>query len=327
MNLYIASCVKTGGIYHYKRTGQGSLELVEKTPLDRPMYMIIRDGKMYVVLKAPFENGESGILTLNIEEDGRLTNPSEIVSAQGVEGCHIAVHENRIYCANYTSGNVIMLPEASLEGGKEDGAGAVLVRHSGCGPHPARQKGPHTHFVGMTPDEKYLCVTDLGLDTIFLYHPDLTLHASFRVPAGQGVRHLAFSEDGRYLFAANELGSTVTVFAYRDGELTFLDQCSALPADYADESAIAAIRIKDSLIYVSNRGHDSIAVLEFADEKLYLLATYPCGGSFPRDFVFAGDDIICTNQLGNNVTVLDGTDQFRIVQELQMEEPLCVCIG
>ena len=326
MKLYIASCVKDGGIYHYERNENGALTLVEKTELDRPMYMIIENGRMYVVLKAPCAEEESGVIVYDLDEAGRLCNPSQMLCTRGVEACHIAVNKGAIYCANYTTGSVILLPDPKSAGSQNTGAlKEVLVQHSGHGPHPTRQKGPHTHFVGMTPDGKYLCVTDLGLDTIFLYHPDMTLHTSVKVPEGHGVRHLAFSEDGKYLFAANELGSTVAAYAYRDGEPAFLDLCPALPATFTGESTIAAIRVKDGLIYVSNRGHDSIAVLQFAHEKLRLLKTYPCGGSSPRDFIFAGEDIVCTNQFGNNVTILDGTKDFVLREELQIAAPLCAC--
>lgn len=313
MNIYIASSVKDGGIYHYKKEADGQLKFVEKKQMDSPKYMIIKDKKMYIVLTASFENGDSGMVVYDIDEDGRLENPSDILSTQGTEVCHITVYEENIYCANYASGSVILMPD-------------ILVQHHGSGPREDRQEGPHTHFVGMTPDNKYLCVTDLGLDTIFLYHPDMTLHSTVKVPAGHGVRHLAFSEDGKYLFAANELESTVAAFAYQDGELTFLDVCSTLPAGWQGESYVAAIRIKDGFIYVSNRGHDSIAELTFSEEKVHLQALYDCGGSFPRDFVFAGEELICTNQLGNNVTFLDVTDEFKKKMVLEIPAPLCVCV-
>lgn len=41
-------------------------------------------------------------------------------------------------------------------------------------------------------------------------------------------------------------------------------------------------------VYVGNRGHDSIAVLATSPD-LRLLATYPCGGRFPRDLALAED--------------------------------------
>ena len=236
-DIYVASCVETGGIYHYKMV-DGKLSFADFTPMDRPMYMTIEDRKMYIVLRAPFENEHSGVVAYDLDDAGRLINPTLAKSTLGVVGCHILADGGEVYCANYISGSVIKMPDK-------------LVTHTGSGVHPTRQSSPHCHFVGLTPDKKYICVTDLGLDTIFLYHRDMTLHSQAKVPAGHGVRHLAFSEDGKWLFAANELRSTLSVFSYADGALCLVDTCDLLPADFTGENLAAAIRVKDGKIYVS----------------------------------------------------------------------------
>ena len=130
------------------------------------------------------------------------------------------------------------------------------------------------HFVCLTPDTNYICAADLGTDTVYLYDRALNLHSTAKVPAGHGVRHLAFSQDGKWMFAANELKSTVSAFAYKDDTLELVDTCAALPADFAGESTIAAIREKGGHIYVSNRGHDSVSKLSFDGRKLTLLDTF-----------------------------------------------------
>ena len=311
-DVYVASCVETGGIYHYKLRG-GKLYPVEVTPMDSPMYMVIEERKMYIVLCAPFGNEESGVVVYDIDDDGRLTNPSGIQSTHGEVGCHILVDRGEVYCANYVSGSVVKLPDR-------------VIQHTGHGVDPDRQEGPHVHYVGLTPDGKYICATDLGLDTIFLYDRELNLHGRAKVPAGQGVRHLAFSEDGKWLFAANELKSTVTAFSYADGRLEPVDTCSAVPADFTGETWASAIRVKEGCVYVSNRGHDSIAKLSFAEGRLTLQETADCGGAYPRDFIFAGDYLLSTNQNGNTVTVLDSTRAFALVERTGVEAPLCVCV-
>ena len=312
-DIYIASCVETGGIYHYQMRS-GKLILADITPMDRPMYMVIENRKMYVVLRAPFaDNQDSGVIVYDIADDGKLINPSAIVSTRGEVACHIAVDGEDIYCANYISGSVIKLPD-------------TLVTHAGKGPHPTRQTAPHVHFVGLTPEKKYLCATDLGLDTIFLYNRDMTLHSQAKVPEGHGVRHLVFSDDGKWLFAANELASTLSLFAYEDGKLTHMDVCSTLPEDFTGTNLVSAIRFKEGLVYVSNRGHDSVAVVCPVNGKLHPVEIVPCGGKTPRDIGFAGDYLISTNMDSNTVTVLNTYNDFAITDTVEVEAPLCVCV-
>lgn len=310
-DIYIASCVETGGIYHYKLQN-GKLTLLDVTPMDRPMYMVIEDRKMYIVLRAPFAGSEeSGVVVYDMDDEGKLVNPSEMQSTKGVVGCHILVDAGEVYCANYVSGSVIKLPD-------------TLVQHSGQGPHPKRQTGPHAHFVGLTPDKKYICATDLGMDTIFLYNRDMTLRSQVKVPAGHGVRHLAFSSDGQWLFAVNELASTLSVFAYTNGALELKDTCSVLPEDFAGESTASAIRIRNGCIYVSNRGHDSVSQVRFENGKLTLQNVIPCGGKSPRDFDFVDGYMLCTNQDSNTVTVLDSSNHA-VLEEVNLDMPICVC--
>ena len=153
-NIYILSCEKTGGIYHYLFE-KGKFEFVEKTPLDRPMYAIIRDNKMYVILREIDTTTHfGGILSFDIDESGRLINPTEIESTNGIVPCHLEVLEDNKYVVNYLSGNIVKIGERT-------------VTHSGKGVHPTRQEAPHTHFVYAFPDKKHILCTDLGLDTIF----------------------------------------------------------------------------------------------------------------------------------------------------------------
>lgn len=324
-DVYVASCVEAGGIYHYKMY-ESKLQLVEVTRMDRPMYMIIEDDRMYILLRAPFDNGESGVVIYDIDDTGRLINPTEIISTSGKVACHIAVHREFIYCANYISGNVVRLPNPKNTL-TMDGRTVSMATHQGKGVHPTRQEGPHTHFVGLTPDEKYLCVTDLGLDTIFIYNLDMTLHYMAKVPEGHGVRHLAFSEDGKWMFAVNELMSTVAAFSYCDGELELVDSCLAIPDSFEGETTSAAIRVKDGAVYISNRGHDTIAKVSFVNGKLCPGEWFDCKGNTPRDFIFADDMILCANQDANTVTVLDGSNGFKLTGRANVETPICVCVG
>lgn len=315
-NIYIASCVKGGGIYHYTLSENNVLDFCEKTTLDEPMYMIIRNEKMYIILRQPDEKTNfSGELSIDIDGTGKLFAPSRIISTKGVVACHLEVSDDNIYAVNYVSGSVIKLPD-------------TLVTHSGHGLHKVRQAAPHTHFVHASPDGKYILVTDLGLDKIFVYDKDLKLVSEVSVPSGHGPRHLAFSDDGKIVYCVNELGSSVSIFSYSDGELKLQNTISALPKDFSGDNISAAIRIKDNYLYVSNRGHNSISVFEIKDSyNIVLKECVDCGGNSPRDFNIIDDVLICTNEKSDNVTVFKLNNYIPEIiseSELNIPSPLCV---
>lgn len=315
-NIYIASCVKGGGIYHYTLSENNVLDFCEKTTLDEPMYMIIRNEKMYILLRQPDEKTNfSGELSIDIDGTGKLFAPSRIISTKGVVACHLEVSDDNIYAVNYVSGSVIKLPD-------------TLVTHSGHGLHKVRQAAPHTHFVHASPDGKYILVTDLGLDKIFVYDKDLKLVSEVSVPSGHGPRHLAFSDDGKIVYCVNELGSSVSIFSYSDGELKLQNTISALPKDFSGDNISAAIRIKDNYLYVSNRGHNSISVFEIKDSyNIVLKECVDCGGNSPRDFNIIDDVLICTNEKSDNVTVFKLNNYIPEIiseSELNIPSPLCV---
>lgn len=313
-HIYILSCEKTGGIYHYLFQS-GEFKFVEKTPLDRPMYAIIRDNKMYVILReVDTKTHFGGILSFDIDENGKLTNPTEIENTNGIAPCHLVVTDNGRYVVNYLSGNIVKI-------------GEKIVTHSGKGVHSTRQEAPHTHYVCASPNKKHILCTDLGIDTIFIYNTDLDEEFTVKVPGGSGARHLCFSEDGKYLYCVNELSNDVSVFEWNNAKPILKGTYSTIP-DFKCKSTAAAIRIKGEYLYISNRGADTISRFKIVGDKLELLENTYCGGNGPRDFNIIDDYIICTNENSNDVTVLNLENRKPVLtgERLEIDSPLCVAI-
>ena len=311
-DIYIAACDKEGGIYHYKAVNE-ELSLCEITPLEFPMYLFIENNKFYVIQRDPFEDGISGVVSFDLDDNGTPVNKGEIESTKGAAGCHLTVKNGQVYVANYLSGSVIKI------GGK-------LVTHSGVGVNLPRQNSAHCHFTGLTPDNKYILVCDLGLDTIFTYDLELNLLSTAKVPAGYGCRHIAFSDDGRLAYCVNELKSSISVFRYNNGELTYVDTYKALPVDYNALNTAAAVRVDKGYVYVSNRGHNSIVSFKINGEKLESPEFFSCEGKGPRDININGDYLFSTNEQTNDVTlfkVFNGKLEFIKVINT-MPDPLCV---
>ena len=311
-DLYIASCTPDGGVYHYKMNKDGEVFFENKTDLDKPMFLAKENDTLYVLQKEIFEDGTSGLVSFTINEDGELGKMSDVASTKGLVACHLCVENGVVYAVNYSSGSVIKMPE-------------TLKTHEGKGPNEIRQEKAHTHYVGITPDNKYVCVTDLGLDTIFFYDRDLNLKFTVKVPLGHGARHLVFSSDGKIMYCANELESTVSVFRY-DGENTkLLNTYKTLPDDFSGKNLAAAIRIHDGYLYISNRGYDGVTSFKINGEELEL-AGYTKVGEHPRDINIFDDVLVSTNMLDNTVTFYRLSEgkltKYNTLEGIK--EPLCV---
>jgi len=279
-------------------------------PLDRPMYMVESQGKLYVLLRDPSRNNESGLTVLDMDATGALSKPSEILSTKGAVAAHLTIADGVVYCVNYISGSVTKMPDS-------------VVTHSGKGYTLPRQEGPHTHFVCESPDSRYLFVTDLGLDKVIVYTKDLVKVSEVDIPKGHGPRHLALHNNGKTVFCANELRSTVSVLEYENGQLSLQNTVSVLPSDCTVESTTAAIRCVNDMVYVSNRGHDSISILRYSCGKLVLERTIPTYGKEPRDFWVEDDLVIVANQYSDNVSFISLEDGS-LITKIYVKSPLCV---
>lgn len=288
--LYLLSCErveKGGGVYAFDLQG-GKLERRKYFPCDRPMYAVKSEKGLCVLLRQPDENDPFGKYFF---VDENLEQASEAKSTQGVVPCHVCADGENVYVVNYLSGNVVKNGEK------------VLLRQ-GKSIHPTRQTQSHTHFVTKTPDG-YFAICDLGADAIAFYDENLNLVSEANVPSGYGVRHLAFSKDGKYIYAVSELVPAVSVFVYRDGKAEPIST-ETIPCE-KEKANGAAIRLSEDgkTLFVSLRVENEVCVFDADGERIVLRERIPCGGDSPRDFDVFGDYLIICNENSGNVAVYD----------------------
>lgn len=257
------------------------------------------------------------VAALAVQEDGRLallnTQPSG-----GNGPCHISVDASGrvLLLANYNGGNVVSYPIGS--DGRLQPA-ASTVQHEGSSVNPQRQKEPHPHGIYVGPTQTRAYAPDLGIDKVMIHRLDVASgRLSPNVPAhattepGGGPRHLAFHPNGRYAYVNLEITSRVA--AYRvdagTGALESFQVVSSLPAGVRVEgNSTAEILVHPGgrFLYVSNRGHDSIAVfaIDPQDGSLRFVDATSTGGRMPRSFgiVPGGRFLVAANQNSGNVTV------------------------
>ena len=247
----------------------------------------------------------------------KLTQLNQL-PALGADPCHLSFDKSGkyLFAANYSSGNVVVFP--ILPDGKL-GEHTANVKDAGTlGPNKERREGPHAHWVQASPDNRFVFVSDLGLDEILSYRFDAakgTLSPNdppgAKLAPAAGPRHVAFSPDGKFVYVVSELNSTVTAFSYDipHGSFRDLQVVSTLPGGFHGRNDTAEITVHPSgkWLFASNRGHDTIAVFSIdpATGKLQPAGDFPTGGKEPRHFAMdpSGHFLLAENQNSNSLVV------------------------
>ena len=210
-------------------------------------------------------------------------------------------------------------------------------------PPKANAPTSHPHAVLMSPDNKFLFVAEKGWDQIVIYKFDaetgtLTPNTPPAVDATKlraAPRHLAFHPNGRFLYVCYEAGRAVSTFAWdaATGSLTPLDTHDTLPADVPRTGSCAEIEVHPDgrYLYVSNRGHNSLALfaIDQTTGTLTPQGTFPTGGT-PRSFKIdpTGDWVITGGQNVHKSFVqrIDRPTGRVTMTDVTLDAPAPVCI-
>ena len=261
-------------------------------------------------------------------------------ASEGTGPCHLVVDRTgrNVLVANYGGGTVAVLPiEAD---GRLKPASSVRV-HEGTGPNKGRQEKPHAHGIYLDAAERFALSPDLGADRVFVYRFDaakgtLEPHGAGTLEPGSGPRHAAFHPTGKYLYAINELLSTLTVFSYdaEKGALAPLQTVTTLPAGFSGTSWTAEVAVSPDgrFVYGSNRGDDSLAVfrVDAGTGRLAAAGHAPVGGKTPRHFTIdpTGRFILAGHQGSGTIAVLrldPATGMPALVgSPVKVDKPVCL---
>ncbi|HEY6257577.1 MAG TPA: lactonase family protein [Xanthobacteraceae bacterium] len=185
------------------------------------------------------------------------------------------------------------------------------------GPHRNQSAaGAHPHYVSFDPSGRFLLAPDRGVDRIHIYRLDGStgkLAANdppfARTRTGAGPRHLAFHPAKPWAYVCAELDSTVTAYGWNSerGALTAFQVIPTLPDAFMGNNQPAEIQAAPSgnFLYVSNRGHDSIAIFSIdpASGRLAPLGWEPTQGRTPRFFTLdpTGSLLYAANLESDNI--------------------------
>lgn len=311
-----------GAIHAYRfDSASGRLKLLHRnTDVENPFFLAVsRDGRFLYSIDAEKFGGtdDEFVASFKIEgRDGRLTRLNQ-QSARGTASCYLDVDATgkTVVVANYSTGSVAALPvqkDGSL------GPANGFSQHSGSSVDPKRQKGPNAHCIVVSPDNRFALAADLGIDRIKIYQLTADsaaiaagkIQESASLPPGSGPRHLTFHPNGKRVYVINELKNTITFFDYgaAEGTLTARQTISTLPPDFTGRTNTADLKITPDgkFLYGTNRGHDSIAIYQIADDgQLKLVSIKPSLGKGPQNLLITPDGrwLLCANMPGNNLVV------------------------
>jgi 6-phosphogluconolactonase len=258
-----------------------------------------------------------GISAFGIDRDSGALKPLNHVGAVGRGPSHVSVDRSGRYVlnANYGGGYVEV---HAIEQDGSLGRRTAFIELTGSSVHPQRQTKAYAHWFGVDPSNRFALIADLGTDRIMIYRFDAASGALVasdtpfaKVRPGSGPRHLAFHPNTRWMYAVQELSNEVIAFSWDDtrGILTELQTVSTLPADFQGPNTAAEIGVHTNgrFLYVSNRGHDSIAVfaIDPRNGHLKLLEHVSSRGKTPRYFAFDPSNrwLVVSNQEGDSVAV------------------------
>lgn len=356
----------TGDILQGKGEGIYFLELNRETKdlkltgvakgVRNPSYVAAADRFVYCVNELKTYQGEDGgsVTFLEWSEDRMNLQVRQTLPTHGQDPCHVALDEKTemLLAANFMTGSVCayqiddrgLLKESSFQ------------QHHGSSVHPVRQAGPHAHSGIWMKGKHQVIVPDLGMDRLVVYQTAddgrLVYRESCSVNCrkGNGPRYGEFDRKQEYLYIVNELASSVTVLKYYEKENRFeeVQEISAVPtvsisgkkdvrdteSGYTEVPNISAdlhISPDNRHLYVSNRGHDSLAVFEIHPENgtLTLLGHTACQGKTPRNFAVdpSGDFVLVANQDSDSVVLFcrnQETGELAKVKSLEVPTPVCL---
>lgn len=240
----------------------------------------------YAFDRAAYERGELADLKLiNVER------------VQGNGPCHVTLDSQGRFAvvANYGSGSVSLFPIRADGGLYEESS---TLQHQGSGPNQARQEKPHAHCSMVDPTDRWVLVSDLGADKVFVYQLDSQSkrlvpgpNPSFDLAPGSGPRHLSFHPNGKNVYVINELNMTLTSAAWdaQVGKLTEIQTVrtvgeSSLQGSWS--TAEVLVHPSGRFVYGSNRGHDTIALFAVGpkDGAAVRVENFSTLGKTPRNF-------------------------------------------
>lgn len=288
---------------------------------------------------------DEGVAVFAIDESNGDLSLINKVDIDGMRGCYLSVDQSGkyLYVAGYHDGKVTVVHTH-----KDGSLGSVVdgIFHKGLGSVAERNFRPHVNCVMPTPDNKYLCAVDNGIDQVKVYKVNtqknkLELVDILRCERESGPRLLTFSKNGKFAYLLYELTNEVDVFAYKEGknvpEFEKIQSISTTSdnVDRVHDAASGMCLSNDGRhLFTSTAGDNTVAMYTVDEESGLLNKEFalPISGEYPKDIAMFPDDrhIAVVNHESNTITTFRiDYDKKVLVQKgkpMKVETPNCILI-
>ncbi len=289
---------------------EGLLYLRKVVPVNNSSYITRSHNQKYL-----YSIADEGVRAFKIMPDGDLQAINQI-DINGMRGCHMSVDMDGkyLFVAGYHDGKVTVVHTH-----KDGTLGSLMdgVFHKGIGAVNERSFRPHVCCVRVTPDNKFLCAVDNGIDQVVLYKINHTYHKLqqvdiLRMGREAGPRSIHFSKNGKFAYVLCEITNVVRVYSYNvvNGypEFELIQEVSTLSDERDPHDAASALRISydGEYLFCSTSGDDSVACYKIDQERGYLdrLFSLPTAGRYPKDIALFPDQqhLAVVNNGENSIT-------------------------
>ncbi len=286
---------------------------------------------------------DEGVQSFRIMADGDL-EPMNSASIFGMRGCYLSTdkEDRYLFVGGWHDGKVTVMrlnPDGSIQGKTDE------VFHMGLGSIAERNFRPHVNCVNLTPEQKYLCAVDIGVDQVKIYKFNhetgkIKLVDILRCELESAPRIIKFSPDGRFAYLICELKNYISVYSYKDtprGPVFDLVQTVSTLSGYKTRMTSACVlRFSKDWKYAlcSNTGDNTMGIFEVDSRTgiLTKICILPISGDYPKagDFFPDNRHIISLNHETNSITI------FRVNYEekyfsmwgkpIEVETPNCILV-
>jgi 6-phosphogluconolactonase len=340
--LYIGTYTKGGseGIYLFdfdKKNKSCDLKQIIRT--QNPSYIALNENrnKMYAVNESSDLTGD---MVSSFQLNSNSWEPCNIMATKGIDPCHLSLDHNNqhLFTSNYSNGSLsVFALDAS-------GLPSKLVQffdYKGMGPNSQRQETAHIHCARLSPDGRYLLVSDLGSDQVYTYKYDasnptpLTLRETIKVIPGAGPRHILFNKSGTIVYLILELNATINIYNHLDGTLQLIQTIEMEAPSFKGENCAADIHLSqdEKFLYASNRGNSNTITVFSVSEisgELSFIERISSEGHGPRNFLITPCDnyLLIANQYTNDIQLFERNKTSgslkHIKKLIDIDSPVCL---